>query len=443
MLRLLVYGYLAGIAIGALLLALPWAQATFVSPLNCLFTATSAATLTGLVVVSTAGAWSPFGQVVILLLMQAGGLAMMIAGALIALQLGRRLGLSTGGPMRGAGASPQGARVVRFVLLGTMAVEAAGALGLALLLRVHHGHTWAAALAEGAFTSVSAFCNAGFVLTPGMTSLQPYAGNPWLLLVVSLLAVLGSLGVITFAEVARRGRERRLSLQTKLVLLTTGAVLLLGMLGFLFFEGWVMHPRQQPGQTVATAWFMSVTTRTAGFTPVPLEALSPPTMLVFALLMLVGGSPAGTAGGVKTTTLAIILATILTLLRRREDIEVYGRRIGRETVRLALSLMGTYIVGLLAATMGISLIEITLRPEAPLGLTPDAYYMQVLFETLSAYTNTGLTSGITPHLQPVSKAILILAMVAGRLGPLAFVHRFARARKPQLRQLPDEPVMVG
>lgn len=440
------------IALGALLLSLPVAQHAriHIGWLDCFFTATSAITLTGLVTVSTADTWTSFGLVVILCLIQLGAFVYITAATVIALRLGLRLGLRERLQLPetpGFFTRREIFRVARYTIIMTLCIEAIGALVLMLHLQHHQQVAWHQAAFTGLFYAISAFCNAGFDLASGFHGLAQTAvsSDGWLLGAIGLLALLGSLGILVLAEIGNRFRNKRFSLHAKMVLATTGALLLLGAGCFLLFEG--NNPLAYPAghgwlSRLFTAGFMSITTRSAGFSPIPLTELSPPTMVVFCLLMLIGGAPGSAASGVKVTTITVMLLAITTLLRRRADIEVFHRRIGGEMVRLALSLVVIYLVTILLVIMGISVIEVTLRglPMSPATMTRSVY---LIFEVFSAFGNVGLRTGITPTLAPASRGLLIAAMLIGRLGPLAFVYIFSQAKRPQLRRLPVEPVMAG
>ncbi len=448
--QFMILGFAATILIGASLLSFPFAQrGTPVGLLDCLFTAVSATCLTGLVTQSTADAWSPFGQGLVLLMVQVGAIGYMTVATLVARLLGVRVGES-GGP----GNTTQGVisprdtlRTARTIIIATLALEALGALLLAprFAAQLHLG--WAQAAYHGIFYAISGFCNAGFTLAHGFQGLaQPtLRADTWLLIILGTLIVLGGLGFGVLRELATLPRHRRLSLHARLVLGTTLILIVGGMLLFLFFEArndQTLGILDNPTQRLVTGWFMSVTARTGGFNPVDLTVVSPPTLMMLSLLMIVGASPLGAGGGIKTTTLSIIVLAIATLLRRRSDIEVFHRRIGGEMVRLALSLVSLYLLAALLVIIGISFTEITLW-GLPANAETMTHYARLIFEVLSAFGNVGLSAGITPKLHEVSKVLIILSMLLGRLGPLAFVFAFAQSKRTQLHRLPTEAVMAG
>jgi len=450
-LRLLAISFLALITLGTALLVLPAAQRnTPVGWLDCLFTATSAATVTGLVTQSTAESWTLFGQLVILVLIQIGGLGYMTLATVIAMRIGLRVGLQQHlrlSDARGVFSLRDILRVARYIVLATLGVEAVGALLLTLRFHYAHGADWATALYHGCFYSVSAFCNAGFDLSARFTSLQApiYREDLWLLVILGVLIILGGLGFGVLAEVVTLRRARRVSLHCTLVLLATLALMLLGWGHMLLFEG--QNPLTLGGMTtpqrITNAWFMAVTPRTAGFTTVDMTRVTPPTLFVTGLLMIVGASPDSTGGGVKTTTLVIILLAMVTLMRRRSDIEFFGRRIPGELVRLALSLVSVYLVAILVLVLGISITEGVHPGNGPLTEHTLTRFVHLLFELLSALGTGGLSTSITPTLTTASRVLLVVAMLLGRLGPLTFVYVVARPKRRQLRRLPTETVMAG
>jgi trk system potassium uptake protein TrkH len=448
--QVMILSFLALILLGMGLLMLPAAQQGHVSLLDCLFTAVSAVTLTGLTTVNTAASWSPFGQAVLLGLMQLGGIMAIAVGVLFAMVLGLRVALRehlniSGGHdtvrMRDA------FRVVPYIALTVLAIELVGAVALAARFMLGHQMSIGAATWSGLFYAVSAFCNGGFHLLAPEARHAPFSLNdPWLLGILAILIILGGLGFGVLMELALIGRIRRFSLRTKLVLVTSLALILVGFGLFLLFE-WnnaatlgAQHVSWE--EKLVTAAFMAVSPRTAGFSPLDLNVLAPPTLLVLSLLMIIGASPDSTGGGVKTTTLTVIILAITALLRKRADIEVFGRRISGDMVRLALSLVSIYLFSVLLAIMGISLTQITLQSLPP-GPETTALYGKLMFEVVSAFGLSGMSTGITSQLAPFSKAIIMACMFLGRVGPLIFVYIYAQPKRPQLRRLPAEMVMPG
>jgi len=444
--------FAAVILVGAVLLALPiarpspWPSTT----LHALFTATSATCLVGIQTVSFTS-WSGFGQLVILLLVQAGAIGYMSAVVLIARLLGIRLGTARDQTVQETGViGPRAAwRIIGLVTVYTLAIEAAGALLLALRFWLGYRMPCWDGLAMGLIYSVSGFCNTKLrPLTneaisqtlqwgPDFGPGPQYGGDLWLLGVIGLLAVLGGLGIGVLRELPRR---RRMSLFSRLAVISTLVLIALGAVAFYLFEMRnTLALLPDPWQRGAAAVFMSISARSAGFDPVPIGFLNPPTLLVLGLLALVGGASGGTAGGFKVTTLAVIVLAITALARHRSDIEIFGRRTSGTRVRLALSLVSFYLLFLLLVVLGISFIEFSQAPTP--GANRHADFLHTLFTTSSAFSSVGWGSVQGWH--PASLALLMVGMFVGRLGTLGMVAFFARASLPQLRRLPEEAVMTG
>ncbi|HEY3379084.1 MAG TPA: potassium transporter TrkG [Armatimonadota bacterium] len=451
--QLLALTFLILIILGTVLLSLPVARQPGhpVDLLNCLFTATSATTLTGLVTVSTADTWTLFGKIVLLALIQLGGLCYMVAGTIIALLLGLRLGLRDRlklPDMHGKFGQSEALRVTWYALSLTLIIECLGALCFSThWLLHHHAATLRDAAFSGIFYAISAFCNAGFELAPGFAGLAHPAlrHDTFVLIVIGVLASLGGLGLGVITELAALPRTRRLNLHSKIVLTTTLAIFILGMLLLTLFEAnnvQSLASMDNPASRLLTTGFLSVSARSAGFSPVDVTTLSPPSLLLLSALIFIGGAAGGMTGGVKVSTISVILLAILALLRQRPDIEVFRRRISGEMVRLALSLVCLALLALALLIIGISVTEITLKGLAPTADTMTRY-VHLVFEVVSAFGNAGMRTGVTPTLEPLSRVLLIIAMLLGRLGPLVFVYIFAQPKRPLLRRLPVEAVMAG
>ncbi|HEX2952185.1 MAG TPA: potassium transporter TrkG [Armatimonadota bacterium] len=446
----LVLIFLATILLGMGLLAIPQAhRISHVSLVDCLFTATSALTLTGLVTVSTAETWSRFGQVIILLLMQLGGLLYLTAAVFLAIRLGVSLRLSEKlhlVEMHGRLGLRNLMTIFRYVALVVFSVEIIGAI--VLMVIQHRGAAgWGYAAFSGIFYAVSAFCNAGFNLEPQFWGLAypSTSSNVPLLAALAVLAFLGGLGITVIAEIGVFLHTKRISLHAKLVLVLTILLVVLGTFVILLFEGRnpsTIASMSGPTDRILSATFLSVSARSAGFSPVDLTTITPPTLLILGLLMLIGGAPAGTASGVKVSTIGVIFLAILASLRRRVDIEIFRRRISGDTVRLALSLVSIYMFSILLITIGVCVTEITAHGVPPTAATMNRF-VYLVFEVLSAFTNVGFQTGITPTLKLPSHILIMLAMLIGRLGPLAFVYIFSQAKRPSLRRLPTESVLAG
>ncbi len=448
--RIVTLVFFALCLLGAGLLQLPAAQAPghIIPLLDCIFTATSAVTLTGLVTVSTADSWSLFGQCVLLFLMQIGGLVIIIAATNIGLLLGLRIGL----PKKMQVVDAHGSfgflhawRVAKYVAGSTLILEFLGAVAITIRLAQNYHLPWGEAFFSGIFYSVSAFCNAGFTLTPGFAGMQSYFGDMPLLVIIAMLVLLGGLGFGVYMELFHWRPRRRLSMQAKVVLAAAAVLVLLGAALIIMLEGHnaaTMAGLSSP-ERLFYAVFLSITARTGGFSPFDMMAVYPTTWLILCVLMFIGAAPGSTGGGVKTTTIATIALAIRTLMQRKEEIEVFGRRISGTLVRLSLSLMTIYALGILLMIIAVSMSEITLRTSLPPNMDVLDYQLKLVFEVISAFTNTGFTTGITPILLPATRWLLIIAMFLGRVGPLAFVYVFARRKAPTLRHLPEEPMMAG
>lgn len=433
-------GFLIIILTGAVLLTLP-ISARSGEPtdfLDALFTATSATCVTGLVTVGTATHWSGFGQVVILLLIQIGGLGFMSLASIASFLTHRTITLRERMVMSAGLNLTENAGIVRLtrrVLLGTLALEGAGAVLLATRFVPRVG-LWQG-IKMGVFHSVSAFCNAGFDLigTPDnpFASLTGYADDVLVNLTIMALIVIGGLGFFVWGDIWDKRRFRRLRLHTKLVLITTALLLCAGFVLTLLFE-W--HNPQTLGtmpvqEKLLAASFQSVTLRTAGFNTIDQAALTGPSQAVACLLMMIGGSPGSTAGGIKTVTAAVLVLSAISALRGRTTVSAFGRTIVSRSIMNAVTMM---IVGGTLSLTGACVISYV--EGAPFGAC--------LFEAVSAFATVGLSMGLTPTLNAISRLILILLMYLGRVGVLTLgVAVLMRHREPPKMQYPDGDVMVG
>ena len=433
-------GFLIIILTGAVLLTLP-ISARSGEPtdfLDALFTATSATCVTGLVTVGTATHWSGFGQVVILLLIQIGGLGFMSLASIASFLTHRTITLRERMVMSAGLNLTENAGIVRLtqrVLLGTLAFEGAGAVLLATRFVPRVG-LWQG-IKMGVFHSVSAFCNAGFDLigTPDnpFASLTGYADDVLVNLTIMALIVIGGLGFFVWGDIWDKRRFRRLRLHTKLVLITTAVLLCAGFALTLLFE-W--HNPQTLGtmpvqEKLLAASFQSVTLRTAGFNTIDQAALTGPSQAVACLLMMIGGSPGSTAGGIKTVTAAVLVLSAISALRGRTTVSAFGRTIVSRSIMNAVTMM---IVGGTLSLTGACVISYV--ESAPFGAC--------VFEAVSAFATVGLSMGLTPTLNAISRLILILLMYLGRVGVLTLgVAVLMRHREPPKMQYPDGDVMVG
>ena len=403
--------------------------------LPALFTATSATCVTGLTPFDTWTQWSGFGQVVLLCLIEIGGLGFMSAATLVIFLFRRKVGLRQRMLIAQALSLNEMDGVVRLqrmVIFGSLGFEAAGALILTLWFWPQYG--FVRALRWGVFHSISAFCNAGFDLM-GMrapfSSLTNYVSDPLVSLTICMLIIIGGLGFLVWRDLVRcRFRWKRLQLHSKLVLTTSGILLLGGGLLFLGFEWNASMADLSIPEKLLASFFQAVTPRTAGFNTVDLSKLSDSGNLLTDFLMLIGGSPGSTAGGIKTTTLAVLVLSALASARGRMRVNTFRMSIERETLRQASSILLIYLGMSLTAILAICAIE-------PFGLKA------VTFEVVSAIATVGLSLGLTPQLSAASRVILILLMYAGRIGGLSFVLLFSERRSEPPLDRPTGKILIG
>ncbi len=431
--RVIIFGFLLVIFMGSVLLMLPVSTKTGqCTPfLDALFTSTSAVCVTGLVVHDTATYWSNFGQAVIILLIQIGGLGVITVAGAFAILSGRRIGLMQRSTMQEAIAAPNVGGIVRltgFILKTALAVELLGAMLLFPVFYREFGPlkgVW-----YSLFHSISAFCNAGFDLMgvkAPFSSLTDYADNPIIAIVIALLIVIGGIGFLTWADIRTNGPHfHKYRMQSKVILTVTGTLILLPTLYFFLFE----FTQAPIGERVLLSFFQAVTPRTAGFNTADLTMLSETGQFVMIILMVIGGSPGSTAGGMKTTTLAVLLANALAVARRREHPGFFNRRISNEVVAQASTILIMYLVLFLTAGLVISRVE-----NLPV--------LTCLFETASAIGTVGLSLGITPQLSCISHLLLIALMFFGRVGGLTLIFAALSHVQGNSTRLPQERITVG
>ena len=428
------------ILVGTLLLTLPAASRDGRSAglFTALFTATSSSCVTGLILVDTWAQWSFFGQAVILAMIQLGGLGFMTVITMASLALHRRIGLSERLIMASTlnlNGMDGVVRVVRHALIGTFAMEGAGAVLLALRFIPEFGV--ARGIWHAVFHAVSAFCNAGFDLLGGrfgaFSSLAGYRGDPLVLGVTGALIVIGGLGFFVWEDVVRHRAWRRLSLYSRMVLLLTAGLLVGGAAFTLASE--FTNPATLGGlplgEKVMGALFQSVTLRTAGFDALGQGGLRETTKAFSVILMLIGGSSGSTAGGIKTVTVGVLLLALRAGLTGREQVTFRGRAISMRRVLNAMTLALVVLFLFLVGSMTITAVE---------GLP----YVDVAFEVASAMATVGLTTGITTALTPFSQGLLILLMYLGRVGILSFSIAFLTRKKGSSKiQYPNADIIIG
>lgn len=437
--RLMVTSFVVAIGVGTLLLTLPISVARLesVSVLDALFTATSAACVTGLAVNDVSQAYTRFGHVVIALLVQAGGLGIMTLGATAAAFAGRRLRVRSAASMAellDADSLASLRRLVRRIVVGTVLIETAGAAALYPAFRADP-RTAGDAVFHAAFHAVTAFCNAGFALFSD--NLVGFVHRPDVCGIIALLVLLGGLGFPVLDELAtaavdriRRAPRRRLTLHARLALAMSGALVLAGALPILLLElGASMAHLPWPSRALA-ALFTSISARTAGFNTVDLGRAHPATLLLVMGLMFIGASPASTGGGTKTTTFAVFLASLRAHVRGRPRAEIAARTLPEAVLSRALTV--TAISAVVAAASGFALL--VLEDHAPLRL---------LFEACSAFGTAGLSTGITASLGAPAKLVLIATMLVGRVGPLTVALALGESAPRRPVAYPEERVLVG
>ena len=431
--QIIILGFAGVILLGALLLMLPISTtAGGVTPFNeTLFTATSAVCVTGLVVQDTGSYWSAFGQAVILTLIQIGGLGVVTVAASLALLSGRKISLMQRSTMQDAISAPQVGgivRLTRFILRGTFLIELLGALAMLPVFCRDYGWRgiWMAL-----FHSISAFCNAGFDILGTEDNLYPsltgYAGSPVINITIMLLIVIGGIGFLTWNDICEnKWRFHRYRMQSKVILVTTGLLILLPAVFFFFSD----FSALSAGNRLLASFFQSVTPRTAGFNTVNLSAMSSASQGVMILLMLIGGSPGSTAGGMKTTTLAVLVANAAATFRQHESVQFFGRRIECGVVKTAATVVTMYLALFFGGAIFISVYE-----NLPLS--------SCLYETASAVGTVGLTLGITPQLHIPSQMVLIMLMYLGRVGGLTLIYAALSGKRAETAKLPLDQIAVG
>lgn len=435
--QFIAFGFFVLIMAGTLLLMMPFSSRDGKSMdfLGALFTATSASCVTGLVVADTWSQWTIFGQLVIITLIQIGGLGFITIGVYVSILLRRRIGLKERGLMQESTSALQIGGIVRLtkkIIVGTAFFEGAGAFLLAIRFVPQYG--FFRGIFYSVFHSVSAFCNAGFDL---MGWQQPYNSlsayyDDWLVnLVIMSLIIIGGIGFIVWDDISRnRLHVRKYLLQTKIVLITTSVLVFGGAAFFYYLEKDLLMADMSISGKILSSLFSSVTARTAGFNSIDTGALSDGSKLLTIILMFIGGSPGSTAGGVKTTTIVVLLLYVHASIQRTYGVNVLGRRLEEEAIKQASSV---FTINLFLA-LGASLVIMAVQP---LSLS------DTLFETFSAMGTAGMTTGITRELVPLSRVLVILLMYCGRIGSMSFALAFTQQKRITRVQNPLERINVG
>ena len=441
--HIILLSFLVAVLVGAVLLTLPICSATGERTpfIDALFTSTTATCVTGLVVVPTFSAWSTFGHIVILFLIQIGGLGVITVVSILAMMFHRKMGLSDRLLLQDAfnlntlsGLS----QFVKKVVLGTFLVEGIGAL---LYMTVFIPEFGLKGVWISVFTAISAFCNAGIDIIAA-DSLAGYVHNPIINLTTCLLIFFSGIGYIVWWDVIRvlKLRKKRkikvlkvLTLHSKIALATTLILIFGGALCVFIFE--YNNPLTMKDftlyQKIQASFFQSVTTRTAGFFTVPQENLSNSSALVSLLLMFIGGSPVGTAGGVKTVTIAVVIASAIASIRNKNDVTMFNRNLSKEAVSKAVAVICTSFFIMFISTLLLSAVT-------------DSGFLDILYETVSATATVGLTRNLTASLNTVGKFIIIITMYFGRVGPISLaVALNLKKQNPNIIKNPVEDISVG
>lgn len=445
--QIVIFSFLITILIGTLFLSLPQSSSDgiSISAVDALFTATSATCVTGLIVKNTGSAFSPFGQMVILFLIQIGGLGIMTLSTFFAILLGRKLTIRENVVIKGAldHHSVEGLKTLILYILGiTFFIEAIGAL----LFYNRFGEVY-----PSIFHSISSFCNAGFSLNA--TSFVNYRQDAYMNLTMATLIILGGIGFVVLIDIPRifrwgfrriflKSNEdimhliSRISLQTKMAISVSAILLLIGGLVFFLLENHKLLYGLGLRHKILTSFFQSVTSRTAGFHTVPISNLASPTLFFLIILMFIGASPGSTGGGIKTCTLGVLVAGAWSMIKNRNNIHIFKRTIPRPVFRKAVMIVGLAVTWIVVFTMLLSFVE---DENAAM---PD-YFLKILFEVTSAFSTVGLSTGITPMLSSFGKILIIITMFVGRVGPLTLALALATKEQQIFYKYPEEKVMVG
>lgn len=431
--QVILLGFAGVILLGALLLMMPISSAErVVTPFNeALFTSTSAVCVTGLIVKDTGSYWSAFGQAIIITLIQIGGLGVVTIAASLSMLAGRRISLMQRSTMQDAISAPKVGGIVKltkFIITGTFIIEAVGAVSMMPVFCKNFG---AKGIWMSVFHSISAFCNAGFDIlgTEGnqFCSLTSYTSNPVINITVMLLIVIGGIGFLTWDDIYNnKFKIKKYRMQSKIILVTSLILILLPAIYFFFFD----YSDYSIGNRLLASLFQSVTTRTAGFNTTDLTKLTRPSQAIMIFLMLVGGSPGSTAGGLKTTTIAVLILNVFACFKRKEDVCAFGRRIDNSVIKNAATIVMMYIALFFIGGVSICTIE-----KLPLVAS--------LFETASAIGTVGLTLGLTPKLSLASQIILIVLMYIGRVGGLTLIYATLSGKKQINAKMPLDKITVG
>lgn len=435
--QILAIGFAVVIFLGALILSLPISSASGESTnlIDCFFTSTSAVCVTGLVTLDTGTYWSTFGKTTILILIEIGGLGFMSFATLIFLLLGKKITLKERMIMQEAMNyfSLQGlVKMVQRVLIFTFSVQVVGALLLSIQFIPQFGVS--TGIFYSIFHSVSAFCNAGFDLMGNYSSITSYYNNPLVILTISGIIVVAGMGFFVWIDLFSYRKTKRLSLHTKIVLTMTLILILVGAVLMYLFE--MNNPNTMASfsqkDKIINSLFAAITPRTAGFNSISTSDMTGAGQFLTIILMFIGGSPGSTAGGIKTVTAGVIVLTMISFIRGKEDVVAYKRRINKVTVHKALVIFVISLFLVITVTMILSITE------------PTALFDQVLYEATSAFATVGLSTGLTGKLSTIGKIIVAITMYFGRVGPLTIALALGNNKKKRgTIRYPEDKILVG
>lgn len=411
----LTLGFFLVITVGSILLFLPFSSKNlnFTNFLDCVFISTSSVCVTGLSTINITNEFNFFGKTVIMLLIQMGGLGFMTMATMVAMILGEKITLKDRLVIReqmGSTKLSGMVKLIRYVIFSTFLVEGLGAILLSFTFVPKFGIK---GIFYSIFHSVSAFCNAGFDIL-GENSLEGFNTNPYLLFVISFLIILGGLGFHVYIDINNfKFNFRKYSLHTKIVLVMTLGLLIFGTIVFFILEYSNSKTLKNFNffDKIINSFFQSVTTRTAGFASINQTGFTESSTILTIFLMFIGGSPASTAGGIKTTTIFLLIVTTISFIKNNDEIEVFNRRISFSIVKRAIGIFVISIILVNAVVFVLSLIE-------------DYSFIDLLFETVSAFATVGLSKDLTPHLKDITKVFIIILMFIGRVGPLTIIFSF-------------------
>lgn len=434
--QILASGFVILIIIGGILLSLPVSSASGEATnfLDALFTSTSAVCVTGLITIDTGTYWNTFGQTVIMLLIEVGGLGFMSFATLLAVLLGKKITLRDRLVMQEAmnTFSIQGlVKMVKYVIRFTFAVQVSGALLMSTQFIPKFGV--GKGIFYSMFHSISAFCNAGFDLFGNYSSLTGFSNNSIILLTISAIVIIGGLGFTVWIEIYNYKGTKKLSVHSKIVILITSILLIGGAIAMFLLEYKNPNTIASMGvkDKIVNSIFASVTPRTAGFNSIPTDTMTTAGKFLTIILMFIGGSPGSTAGGFKTVTFGLVILTVISVIKGREDTEAFGRRFSKELVYKAFALLIIAIGLIIIVTMTLAITE------------PGEKFIDILYEATSAFATVGLTTGVTQRLSIIGKIIIMITMYCGRVGPLTVALALSSRRRKNGCKYPEGKILIG